>query len=75
MTTVRETVTETLGRVAENATADREIVNNSHRTTTPISLPPHLANLGIDTNAAAVARAKNDQAERDRNTTPAFRKP
>jgi hypothetical protein len=67
-------VKETIGRVAENADADNALKANSHRSTTPIAVVPHMAGL-IDVNAAARARAKNDQAERDRNTMPEFRKP
>jgi hypothetical protein len=74
MTSVKDTVSETVRRVAENADADHAIKDNSHKSTTPIAVVPHMAGL-IDVNATARARAKNDEAERLRNTTPAFRKP
>lgn len=67
-------VSETLGRIADNADADNAIKGASHRSSTPITVVPHMAGM-IDVNAAERARAANDQAERDRNTTPAFRKP
>ena len=67
-------VNETISRVRENADADHAIKDNSHarRQTT---LPPHLQGLGIDTNAAEKARARNAQTDANLSSIPKFEKP
>ena len=74
MVDVKQVVNGTVNRIADTADQDRAIQDNSHaghKTT----LPPHLENLGINVNAAAEARAKNEQTDRNLSSVPEFRKP
>jgi hypothetical protein len=74
MTDVKTTVNETLSGVAENTDADHAIKDNAHAGHSS-TLPPHLQGLGINVDAAAKARAANEQTDRNLSSIPPFRKP
>jgi hypothetical protein len=67
-------VNETLGRIAENADADNALKANSHKATTPISVPPHLEGL-VNKGAAQRARDRMQQTDDNLSSVPEFRKP
>jgi hypothetical protein len=70
---MKDLVSETLSRVSENADADNALKDNSHRSTTPISVPPHLEGL-VDKNAAQRARDRNAQTDANLSSIPKFEK-
>jgi len=67
-------VNDTVSRIADTADQDRALMDNAHARH-PSTLPPHLENLGINVNAAAEARARNQQTDDNLSSVPAFRKP